>query len=292
MRLFAKLLTLPLLFLAGNNYADSQFNHCEPAKNTDRIVVAGGSITEILYFLDKPHNIVATDITSNYPKEARDFPSVGYVRDLSAEGLLSIKPTLILAEHDAGPPEVLSQLSRLNLDIRVIPEQYNATGIIDKVNCVAEIMGMSAEDTHLATAELNQIIQSLDKHTNNTALKVGVLLSTSGGLMIAGVETSGNGVLAMVGLENAFNEVNGWKPVTKESMLKVNPDVLLTTQRALDSVGGLKGLTQNAAIGLTQAGKTNQIYAFDGMALLGFGPRTLEAAYQLLEISEQVTTDH
>ena len=72
------------------------YDNCDKADNSSRITVAGGSITEILFFLGYERNIIAVDITSNYPEETKEYPSIGYVRNLSAEGILSLKPTLII----------------------------------------------------------------------------------------------------------------------------------------------------------------------------------------------------
>ena len=83
------------------------FADCSKAKDTSRIVVAGGAITEILFFLNESKNIVAVDTTSNYPEDAKNYPSIGYVRALSAEGVLSLNPTLIIGENDMGPENVL-----------------------------------------------------------------------------------------------------------------------------------------------------------------------------------------
>ena len=80
---------------------------CNIANNTNDIVVAGGSITEILYFLNEEDRILGVDVTSNFPKETSELPSIGYVRSLSTEGILSLNPKLILGENDMGPPLVL-----------------------------------------------------------------------------------------------------------------------------------------------------------------------------------------
>ena len=76
---------------------------CETASNTEKVVVAGGSLTEIMYFLGLQQKIVALDVTSSYPKEAKKLPSIGYVRALSTEGVLSLDPTLVIGENDMGP---------------------------------------------------------------------------------------------------------------------------------------------------------------------------------------------
>lgn len=49
----------------------------EPAQ---RIVSAGGSITETICALGQEHQLVARDSTSNHPTEESELPNVGYVR--------------------------------------------------------------------------------------------------------------------------------------------------------------------------------------------------------------------
>ena len=88
------------------------------AKDASRVVVAGGSITEIFYFLGEQDRIVALDVTSNFPPEAKSLPSIGYVRALSAEGLLSMNPSIILGEDDMGPPAVIKQIRETSLLVR------------------------------------------------------------------------------------------------------------------------------------------------------------------------------
>jgi iron complex transport system substrate-binding protein len=114
-----------------------------PANDASRLAISGGSLTEIVYLLGADAQIVAVDRTSNYPVAATKLPSIGYVRNLSAEGILSVEPTLILAEDDTGPPIVLEQLRKTGVEIAVVPEQMDGLGIIAKVECVARIIGAS-----------------------------------------------------------------------------------------------------------------------------------------------------
>ena len=95
---------------------------CLPAEDPSRVVVAGGSIAEMLYALQAGELIVAVDSTANYLPETKDLPSVGYVRNLSAEGILALKPSLILGEHDMGPAEVLNQISSVEVEVKRIEE--------------------------------------------------------------------------------------------------------------------------------------------------------------------------
>ena len=49
------------------------------------------SVAEIIYLLGEEDKIIAADRTSNYPPEALELPSIGYVRALSTEGVLSLE---------------------------------------------------------------------------------------------------------------------------------------------------------------------------------------------------------
>lgn len=73
-----------------------------------RIISAGGAITEVLYALGREAEIVGVDSTSQHPAEAlQTKANVGYLRALGAEGVLSLKPNLVIATDGAGPPDVL-----------------------------------------------------------------------------------------------------------------------------------------------------------------------------------------
>ena len=112
---------------------DDYHESCSIVKDDSRVVIAGGSITEIFYLLGIEDRIVALDITSTYPEEAKKFPSVGYVRMLSAEGLLSMNPSIILGENDMGPPTVIEQVKKTGVELKIIPEEKSISGIIEKI---------------------------------------------------------------------------------------------------------------------------------------------------------------
>ena len=79
-----------------------------------RVITIGGSLTEIVYALDSQALLVGSDTTSYYPEAAEELPKVGYQRTLSAEGILSLDPDLVIVTEEAGPPAVLKQLQSTN----------------------------------------------------------------------------------------------------------------------------------------------------------------------------------
>lgn len=278
---------MKLLFLLVAVLSSAAVEACEQAKDPSRIAIAGGSITEILYFLGEESRIIATDLTSTFPDEAQSFPSVGYVRGLSAEGILSLKPTLVLGEQDMGPEEVVKQLQKTSIDIRKIPELQSANGITEKINCVASVIGKSIEAQAIIELELGPQLKSLrqiaekDSAEGNFAI---LLMISEGSPIVAGLNTSGHHLLLMSGRHNAFTEFDGWKPVSLEAIAATNPDYIIIADRRRGANNVANSVKNNPAIRLTTAAKDDQIHMIDGMALLGFGPRTLDVALRLADL--------
>jgi iron complex transport system substrate-binding protein len=265
----------------------AELNCQTPAADASRVAVAGGSITEIIYFLGEEHRLIAVDRTSNFPAAATQLPQIGYVRGLATEGLLSLKPTLVMGEDDMGPPEVLSQLSQTGIDWVRVPEEFSVEGIAAKVNCVAGILDVAPEKLASASKGLNDValrLTDVERRTDSPTALI-ILLYQEGAAIAAGADTSGDGILAMAGFNNALADVSGWKPISAESMIKANPDYLIVTHRAVRTAGGLDKITQSPGVRLTRAGRLGRVIEMDGMSLLGFGPRTLEAAAQLAEVN-------
>ena len=258
---------------------------CKLADNHSKIVIAGGSITEIIYFLNEDKKIVGVDVTSNYPKKAKDLPSIGYVRNLSTEGLLSLNPTLILGEDDMGPPNVIRQIKEIDVDLRIIPEEKNISGIINKIQCVASIIGASKKAQEMINTSLLPSIKELEEIQNYSqirAKKVMLILSMQGtSPIVAGRGTSGDGFINMIGAQNVFNSFDGWKPVSAESIIAANPEYILLPNRDMHKNSNVNNLKTNPIFKNTIAGLKNNFISQDVMTMLGFGPRSIDSALKI-----------
>ena len=267
-------------------FASFSFDACEKAMDSSRITAAGGSITEIIYFLEQESRIIAVDVTSNYPKSAMNFPSIGYVRALSAEGVLSLDPTLIIGENDMGPPSVIDQINRTNVETRVLPEIHSASGIIQKIECVGQMIGMTKNEIDFHNNKLLKQVSQLENSTSDAEGKkiIYILSMQSGSPLIAGSNTSGDGLISLAGGINPLSSFEGWKPVGTESIIQAEPDLIIISERGLKGFGTIEELSNHPALYLTPAAQNNNILALDGMASLGFGPRTIDTALQIAKI--------
>jgi iron complex transport system substrate-binding protein len=267
---------------AANAIADGS-----PAKPTvydaSRIVSIGGSITEILYALGLQQKIVAVDTTSLYPPSAlKDKPNVGYMRQLSAEGVLALSPTLIFAIEGSGPPATLDVLKQANVPFVNVPDQFSGDGIINKINLIARDVGAPQRGACLAGV-VRSDLAALDTMRGqiHQRVKVAFLLSLANGRpMVAGRATAADGIIAMAGARNAFDAFDGYKPVSDEAIVAARPDAILAMQSGEHALSAATVFSQ-PALAMTPAAKNQTLIAMDGIYLLGFGPRTARAARDL-----------
>lgn len=248
-----------------------------------RIVSVGGAVTEILFELGLGKQIVGSDTTSYYPPEAAKQPKVGYQRALSAEGVLSLSPEVIVTTSDAGPPPVMKQIEAIGVKRVNVVAAKNFDQTLKNITAIANDLGVSGKGAALVETlkadqkALNEMVKG-----KTSAPKVLFMMQHGGSpMMVAGAATSANGVIEMAGGVNAVTEYEGFRPLTAEALVAKKPDYILTTTTGLKNVGGEAGILKLPGMELTPAGKAKQIIAMDALLLLGFGPRTVDAAKEL-----------
>lgn len=168
---------------------------------SDRILVADGALTETLYALGAEDRIVGVDTTSLYPAAATELPSVGYLRALSAEGIVSLNPDLLLATQDAGPPGVLEQIRKTGIEVELITIDYSASGTAAMIRRVGQTIGEPAPAAALANRMLAEVEQWRDRLPADTRVMF-VLQSGSHGFMVSGADTRAHALITLSGATN------------------------------------------------------------------------------------------
>ncbi|MDN2582269.1 ABC transporter substrate-binding protein [Aquibium sp. ELW1220] len=248
-----------------------------------RIVSVGGSLTEIVYALGAQDRLVARDSTSTFPVEAEALPDVGYMRALSPEGVLSVQPDAILLLEGSGPPEAVEVLRKASVPMVFVPERFDSEGILAKIRAVGEALGL-ADETRRFEAQVAADLDETAAATADIAQRKRVLfvLSLQGGKILASGEgTAAAGILALAGAENAVGGFTGYRQLTDEAVIEAQPDAVLVMAREGDLAISRDELIAHPAIAATPAGQKKAVVAMDGLYLLGFGPRTAQAARDL-----------
>lgn len=250
-----------------------------------RIVAAGGVITEILYALGQQDLLVGVDTTSLHPTTAmRDKANVGYVRALSAEGILSLKPTDLLAVEGAGPPDTIKLLAEAGVRVERVSEDTSEAGVVARIRTIGAFAGASTKAESLA-ARVAEDFAVLKRQRDAIATPKRVLFILSlqnGRVMVGGAKSSADSIIQLAGAVNAASAVEGYKPLTDEGLIAAAPDVLLMMSHNTHAASPDQVFAQ-PALAATPAARTRSLVAMDALYLLGFGPRTADAALDLMK---------
>ncbi len=250
--------------------------------DTSRIAAIGGAITEIVYALGEEGHLVARDSTSLYPQDALKLPDLGYMRQLSPEGVLSIDPTGILALQGSGPAEAIDVLKKASVPYIEVPETFDHQGILERIRVVGKALGADARADALA-AEVDAKLKAAESRTAGVTQRKRVLfiLSLAGGKVLAsGSGTAADGIIRLAGGVNAVEGYEGYKQLSDEAIVTAAPDVVLVMDHAGPGVSD-EEILANPAIAQTPAGAARKVVRMDGGYLLGFGPRTADAVNDL-----------
>lgn len=254
-------------------------------EDASRIAPLNGDIAEIVYALGLGENVVGTDVSATYPKEVENLPKFGYQRDLSAEGVLSLSPTVIIGTEEAGPPEVIQQLRSSGTPVVIIKDPPTLEAPMLKIRAVAKALGVPDKGEELARKTANEIeaARELAARTNDEPRVVFLYVRGQGTQLIGGRGSTADTLIRAAGGIDAGTEagINGYRPLTPESLARAQPDVLLLLSGGLESVGGEKGLLKIPGIAQTPAGREKRILDYDDLYLLGMGPRTGQALRDL-----------
>ncbi len=249
------------------------------AQNSTRLVVVDGTVAEIVCLLGLEKSIVGVDVTSTFPASLEKLPKVGHNRNLSTEGILALKPSVVTGTTNSIKPELAEQLKAAGVKIHFFKQDYSVDGTRKLIQEVATAFGQPTKAAPLI-AQLDADLKKVNKAS--TPKKVLFIYARgAGSLMVGGKNTSVAKVIELAGGRNAVNDFEEFKPLTPEALLAANPDVILLFTSGLESLGGMNGLLNVPGIAQTNAGRNRKVVEMDGHLLSGFSPRLGQAAQEL-----------
>ncbi|WP_370681667.1 hemin ABC transporter substrate-binding protein [Comamonas sp. GB3 AK4-5] len=267
---------------AGWGQAAASKKEAAGAVAARRIISLGGAVTEAVYALGAEHMLVATDTTSLYPDAAARTPKVGYLRQLSAEGVLSLRPGVVIGAGESGPATVLDQLRAAGVQVEVVAATHDWAEVLAKLRMAGRATGRQAAAEALAL-QLQQQWQATQAEVvrARTQPRALFILAHSGTPMVAGTGTAAHALLQMAGAQNVVQQFAGYRPLAAEAMAAVAPQVLVTTTQGLEAMGGEQAFWKRPELALTPAHARRALVAMEANHLMGFGPRLPSAVRQL-----------
>lgn len=271
-----------LLFLACKTDKKKDQSTQKTTEKVERIISLNGTITEILVNLGLEDQIVATDITSMYPKSLKGkVKQLGHTRGITIEPVLAEKPTLIFSTEKGIPEKLKTQLEDAKIKVSYYKADKSVEGAKQLIKSIAKDLNKE-EEAKKMIAEIDKDLQGVKEITKKPKVMF-IYARGSGTLLVAGTDTPTEKMIALSGGVNAVTEYKEYKPLTTEAVIAANPDVLLFFTSGLQSLGGAEGLSKITALTKTTAVKKKQVITMDGLFLTGFGPRVGKAIKKLNE---------
>jgi len=259
-------------------YGCGRFGNNIKAEGKDRIVCVSKQLTEIMFALHQGNKIVGIDLTSTYPSETKNLTTVGYHRHLSAEGIISLDPTIVIHQGDVAPETVMPQLQKVGIPVKVYP----AGNTIDSTKIlIAQLANEFGVDT--AASRINNMLDAdlakAASFASKFPVKPRVLIIHFGQqrnqYFVMGTRGTANKMIELAGGINAA-DTSSFRDLSPEVIAREQPDVILATDFGFDRLGSIEKFKQLPGIALTPAAKNGKIFRVEEHDLVYFGPRTGE----------------
>ncbi|RQM85242.1 ABC transporter substrate-binding protein [Staphylococcus xylosus] len=263
-----------LLVACGTNSNQSEKNEQSENHNYKRIVSLIPSNTEILYELGLGDSVVGVSTVDDYPKEVKDKKRFDAMK-LNKEALLKAKPDLILAHESqkSTSGKILNSLKENGVKIVYVKDAQSIDEMYKTFQQIGEVTGKNKEAKELVKetkANIKEVKASIPKDAK--AQKVFMEVSSEPEIYTAGKETFFDDMLNQLKVDNSFPNLTGWQKVSKEDIIKKNPDILISTM-GISKSEYEKVIDQRGGFNEINAVKNNNIEAINGDQISRPGPR-------------------
>lgn len=287
--LFFSLILLTILISSCGRFGNEDTKTGE-----ERIVCIAKQLNEIIFELGAAQNIVAVDLSSTYPPEIKELPTVGYHRALSAEGIISMKPTLIIHDNNVGPEHVMKQLE----DLKIPMKTFMQTPTIDSTKMLIKELGDYFHKEHEADSliqkldtEMAQAMEAAKTYTDTPRVAMIHYGRAQNVYLVVGDKSNAAKMIEWAGGKYAIHTERGMGPLSAETLAKADPDVILLTDFGYDRLGDMEKVKELPGVAVTKAAKNNRIYRVEEHDLIYFGPRTGENVLLLQKMIHEKPTE-
>ncbi len=286
------LLSLVMLILVACGQNDQDRQEDKQSNQSDsnskehsykRIVSLMPSNTEILYELGLGKDVVGVSTVDDYPKDVKKGKEQFDTMNLNKEALLKVKPDLILAhESQKGTSKkVLDSLEKNGVKVVYVKDAQSLDQTYETFKQIGKVTGREHEANELVDEtkhNVEKVIKSVPRHHRSQSVFMEV--SSKPEIYTAGKHTFFDDMLAQLDAKNSFSNIEGWKPVDKESIIKKNPDILISTE-GLSKSDYYKVIKKRDGFRQIKAVKNGRIETVDGDEISRPGPRIDEGVKQL-----------
>ena len=192
------------------------------------------SDTESVKLLEKAEN--------KQNKQNKQVKDVGYMRALTIESLLSVKPNIVIADASISPLSVLTRLQAFDIQTTLLTEVKSLNDVEKNIKEIASKLGKQKEGQQLITTlqqqteQTDKIVNAYTKENNGKPKQVMMLLQISAnGAYMLGKDTQSDRWLQLIKAHNILS-FSGMRPLSKEGLMSLKPQVIVIAQASANMV--------------------------------------------------------
>lgn len=267
-------LFVAIIVLAGCGQNEQQNSKNNDKQSYDRIISLMPSNTEILYELGLGKQIIGVSTVDDFPKDVKNKQQFDAMK-LNKEALMKAKPDLILAhESQKGMNgKVLSSLKQNDIKVVYVKDAQSISEMYDTFESIGKLTNKEQAAKKLideTKGNIKKVVESVPdtKQQPNVFMEV----SSEPEIFTAGKNTFFNDILTQLHAKNSFASKEGWQKVSKEEVIKQNPDVMIGTM-GISKEKYQESVKQRGGFNHIQAVQYDQVTTVNGDEISRPGPR-------------------
>lgn len=267
-------LFVAIIVLAGCGQNEQQNSKNNDKQSYDRIISLMPSNTEILYELGLGKQIIGVSTVDDFPKDVKNKQQFDAMK-LNKEALMKAKPDLILAhESQKGMNgKVLSSLKQNDIKVVYVKDAQSISEMYDTFESIGKLTNKEQAAKKLideTKGNIKKVVESVPdtKQQPNVFMEV----SSEPEIFTAGKNTFFNDMLTQLHAKNSFASKEGWQKVSKEEVIKQNPDVMIGTM-GISKEKYQESVKQRGGFNNIQAVQYDQVTTVNGDEISRPGPR-------------------
>lgn len=263
---------------------DMMGNEVKLAAPAKSVAVLTAADCEIVYALGAGDSVVARGEYCDYPEEVLSVQSVKSGSETNIEEIVALKPELLIAGGMDQDPAVLDKIREAGIPVLVTYAQ-TIDGTYEAISLIGKALGKDSEAEKLVS-DMKASFDAIKKDMPADGAKT-VYFEVSPleyGLWTAGNNTFMNELCEMLGVKNAFADVEGWAEISQEQVIERNPDYIVTITmyygegpKPEEEIASRDGWQDITAV------KEGKILNADSNQISRPGPRLCDAAKELAE---------
>ncbi|MGE8355791.1 MAG: heme/hemin ABC transporter substrate-binding protein [Microvirgula sp.] len=215
-----------------------------PATAAERVVVLTPDVADIVVAIGAARDVVGRDRSATQPA-LQAAQEIGFFRNLNAETIARLKPTLVLGSATAHPASIWRQLDGLQIRTAEVSSREDGRDFATGIRRIGQLLGRVDQADRLA-----RDWQAGMREHPATGIRYAISYD---GRLVAGRHTAADALIRAAGGINVAAGLSGIKALSRDAWQTLKPDVIILCTHTAAVHGGADAFRQRGRVHLLPA---------------------------------------